>query len=106
MSMLCYMSSVYVVWKYVLSIYVIISYVSKSVKTKKNTINNHDSVKPGLAIEGRVKIRGPLRGLPHTNVTLAELRKTLHDHKQALPMEIDDLKELEFRDEVELCYAS
>ena len=60
---------------------------------------------PDLLLKDELCYEALLRGLPHANVTVAELRKTLRESRSDTPAQLGRLSELDYDSERETCYA-
>ena len=60
---------------------------------------------PDLLSKDELCYEAILRGLPHANVTVSELRNTLHESRSDTPSQLGILRELDYDSERETCYA-
>ena len=60
---------------------------------------------PDLFLTDELSYEALLHGLSHTNVTVAELRKTLRKNKPDKPSLLNRLSVLDFESEKETCYS-
>ena len=59
---------------------------------------------PDLLLKDELSYEALLRGLPYSDVTVAELRKTLRENKPDKPSLLNRLSVLDFESEKETCY--
>ena len=59
---------------------------------------------PDLLLKDELSYEALLRSLPYTNVTVAELRKTLRENRPEKPSLLNRLSVLDFESEKETCY--
>ena len=59
---------------------------------------------PDLLLKDELSYEALLRGLPYSNVTVAELRKTLRENKPDKPSLLNRLSVLDFESEKQTCY--
>ena len=59
---------------------------------------------PDLLLKDELSYEALLRGLPYTNVTVAELRKTLRENRPDKPSLLNRLSVLDFESEKKTCY--
>ena len=64
-----------------------------------------DRFNPDLLLKDELCYEALLRGLPHANVTVTELRKTLRESRSDTPTQLGRLSELDYESEREMCYA-
>ena len=61
---------------------------------------------PDLLLKDELCYEAMLRGLPHANVTVSELRKSLRESRSDTPAQLGKLTELDYESERETCYAT
>ena len=59
---------------------------------------------PDLLLKDELSYEALLRGLPYSNVTVAELRKTLRENRPDIPSQLNRLSVVDFESERETCY--
>ena len=60
---------------------------------------------PDLLLKDELCYEALLRGLPHANVTVAELRKSIRESGSDTPAQLSNLSGLDYESERETCYA-
>ena len=60
---------------------------------------------PDLLLKDELSYEALLRGLPHANVTVAELRRSIREWGFDTPAQLNNLSELDYESEREICNA-
>ena len=60
---------------------------------------------PDLLLKDELCYEALLRGLPHANVTVVELRKSIRESGSDTPAQLSNLSGLDYESERETCYA-